>query len=129
MMGTSQTAFIAAFAAGTVSSLSPCLLPLVPGYLSYIASESVTAPEPRQTTLRVQVIALSVLSCKQDDAFACNNRMRGKRHDAKLHQYDACDELDHGRDLAARPAYSRSWRCGTAEISLRLQMTTTIETA
>lgn len=60
MMGTSQTAFIAAFAAGTVSFLSPCVLPLVPGYVSYIAGQSVTAAGLRQIALRVQVIALSV---------------------------------------------------------------------
>ena len=45
-----------AFAAGVVSFLSPCMLPLVPGYLSYItglagssltdATMTVTAPEP-----------------------------------------------------------------------------------
>lgn len=58
MMDTSQIAFIAAFAAGTVSFLSPCVLRLVPGYVSYIAGESVTAAERRQTALRIQVIAL-----------------------------------------------------------------------
>ena len=60
MIGTSQTAFIAAFAAGTVSFLSPCVLPLVPGYISYIAGESVMATGPKSATRRIQVIALSV---------------------------------------------------------------------
>lgn len=32
--------FIAAFAAGIVSFLSPCVLPLVPGYLSYVSGVS-----------------------------------------------------------------------------------------
>lgn len=59
MMGEWQTGFIVAFAAGTVSFLSPCVLPLVPGYVSYIAGESVTAARPRQAAQRVQVIALS----------------------------------------------------------------------
>ncbi|WP_225769700.1 cytochrome c biogenesis CcdA family protein [Inquilinus sp. Marseille-Q2685] len=31
---------VTAFAAGTVSFLSPCVLPLVPGYLSYVAGQS-----------------------------------------------------------------------------------------
>ena len=29
-----------AFAAGVISFLSPCVLPIVPGYVSYIAGES-----------------------------------------------------------------------------------------
>ena len=33
--------FPAAFGAGGVSFLSPCVLPLVPAYVSYIAGESV----------------------------------------------------------------------------------------
>ncbi len=60
MMGGWQTAFIVAFAAGTVSFLSPCVLPLVPGYVSYIAGESVMAVRPREAAQRIQVIALSV---------------------------------------------------------------------
>lgn len=44
---------MAAFLAGTVSFLSPCVLPLVPGYLSYVAGRSVgdlqqTAPLHRR---------------------------------------------------------------------------------
>ena len=31
---------VAAFAAGVVSFLSPCVLPLVPGYVSYVAGRS-----------------------------------------------------------------------------------------
>jgi cytochrome c-type biogenesis protein len=33
----------AAFAAGAVSFLSPCVLPLVPGYVSYVAGQTATA--------------------------------------------------------------------------------------
>jgi cytochrome c-type biogenesis protein len=36
----------AALAAGAVSFLSPCVLPLVPGYVSYIAGGSATAVDP-----------------------------------------------------------------------------------
>ena len=33
---------LTAFLAGAISFLSPCVLPLVPGYVSYIAGRSVT---------------------------------------------------------------------------------------
>ena len=35
-----QVSFLAAFAAGVVSFLSPCVLPLVPGYLSIVSGLS-----------------------------------------------------------------------------------------
>jgi cytochrome c-type biogenesis protein len=41
MADLSTTGMLAAFAAGTISFLSPCVLPLVPGYVSYIAGHSV----------------------------------------------------------------------------------------
>lgn len=34
-------AFLAAFAAGVISFVSPCVLPLVPGYLSFISGVGV----------------------------------------------------------------------------------------
>lgn len=42
MAATSQIGLIAAFAAGMISFLSPCVLPLVPGYVSYISGTVVT---------------------------------------------------------------------------------------
>jgi cytochrome c-type biogenesis protein len=36
----SELAFAGAFGAGVVSFLSPCVLPLVPGYVSYVAGDS-----------------------------------------------------------------------------------------
>ena len=46
----------AALAAGAVSFLSPCVLPLVPGYVSYIAGGAATAggraSSPRLTSCR-----------------------------------------------------------------------------
>ncbi len=39
---------LAVFAAGIVSFLSPCVLPLVPGYLSYITGQSLNAGEARE---------------------------------------------------------------------------------
>jgi cytochrome c-type biogenesis protein len=37
----SSIGFVAAFMAGLISFLSPCVLPLVPGYVSYVAGRSV----------------------------------------------------------------------------------------
>ena len=59
MTGISSTALLAAFAAGTVSFLSPCVLPLVPGYISFVAGQSVlTSPTP--PGLRFRTIGLSL---------------------------------------------------------------------
>lgn len=46
-MGLELTALgmLAAFAGGAISFLSPCVLPLVPGYLSYVAGRSVDGAE------------------------------------------------------------------------------------
>ena len=40
MAGISSLALLTSFVAGIVSFLSPCVLPLMPGYLSYIAGQS-----------------------------------------------------------------------------------------
>lgn len=40
MTGISMLALLTSFAAGTISFLSPCVLPLVPGYLSYVTGHS-----------------------------------------------------------------------------------------
>lgn len=52
-------AIAAAFAAGLVSFLSPCVLPLVPGYVSYIAGQSVSQSKPNSLVARAQAITLS----------------------------------------------------------------------
>lgn len=60
-MEISTSAIIAAFAAGTISFLSPCVLPLVPAYVSYIAGQSIAhVTTPRALIARLQTIALSV---------------------------------------------------------------------
>jgi cytochrome c-type biogenesis protein len=57
----SQAAMAATFGAGIVSFLSPCVLPLVPGYVSYFAGQSVVGlATPRPTLPRLQAIALSL---------------------------------------------------------------------
>jgi cytochrome c-type biogenesis protein len=52
MIDFGPAAFIAAFAAGFVSFLSPCVFPLVPGYLSLVSGVSVgdIAEQPRRVT-------------------------------------------------------------------------------
>ncbi len=47
----------AALLAGAISFVSPCVLPLVPGYISYIAGRSVTTETPPS---RAQVVGLSL---------------------------------------------------------------------
>lgn len=61
MSHVSQTALVATFVAGIVSFLSPCVLPLVPGYVSYFAGQSVTSlAAPKPGLPRLQTIALSL---------------------------------------------------------------------
>lgn len=52
-------AIAAAFAAGLISFLSPCVLPLVPGYLSYIAGQSIADSRSKAWIERLQAIILS----------------------------------------------------------------------
>ncbi|MGF6227514.1 cytochrome c biogenesis protein CcdA [Inquilinus ginsengisoli] len=46
----SGISLLAAFMAGIVSFLSPCVLPLVPGYLSYVAGQSLEDIRDRKVT-------------------------------------------------------------------------------
>src|SRR5260370_3578328 len=48
-----------AFAAGVVSFLSPCVLPLVPGYVSYVSGNALGAPE-RSAGGRLSALFLSI---------------------------------------------------------------------
>ncbi|HEY9548046.1 MAG TPA: cytochrome c biogenesis protein CcdA, partial [Kiloniellaceae bacterium] len=53
---------VAAFVAGAISFLSPCVLPLVPGYLSYIAGRS-ASEEPGGGALALRLPALGLSTC------------------------------------------------------------------
>lgn len=53
----SNVGIATAFGAGAVSFLSPCVLPLVPGYVSYVAGQSVTSPTGGA---RMRILGLSV---------------------------------------------------------------------
>jgi cytochrome c-type biogenesis protein len=60
-MEPSIASMTAVFVAGIVSFLSPCVLPLVPGYVSYIAGHSIPdSSKSRPLIVRVQALALSV---------------------------------------------------------------------
>jgi cytochrome c-type biogenesis protein len=61
-MDTAAIGFAAAFAAGMVSFLSPCVLPLVPAYVSYVAGQSETAlARRRDLEHRLAALGLSAL--------------------------------------------------------------------
>lgn len=52
---------VAAFLAGAISFLSPCVLPLVPGYVSFIAGQTDQTPEQRaEFTARLRAVGLSL---------------------------------------------------------------------
>ena len=52
---------LTAFAAGIVSFLSPCVLPLVPGYVSYVAGESLHHRRHLTVSRRLSALAMSGL--------------------------------------------------------------------
>ncbi|HEX3208969.1 MAG TPA: cytochrome c biogenesis protein CcdA [Geminicoccaceae bacterium] len=54
----SLTFLATAFAAGVISFLSPCVLPLVPGYVSFVAGSSLEELRDREAS-RLQVLALA----------------------------------------------------------------------
>ena len=57
----SNIGVLTAFAAGAISFLSPCVLPLVPGYVSYVAGESAADGEAESGLwLRLKALALSL---------------------------------------------------------------------
>lgn len=62
MSDVSGVGALTAFAAGIVSFLSPCVLPLVPGYLSYVAGHSAdSAAPPATANVRLMELGLSTL--------------------------------------------------------------------
>jgi cytochrome c biogenesis protein CcdA len=67
MIGTLQTRMIAAFTARTISFLSPCVLPLVPVYVSYIAGESIaerSVPIAAMLRLIRDLGAAALMNCR-----------------------------------------------------------------
>ena len=61
MIELSNIGFGAAFAAGAISFLSPCVLPLVPGFVGFIAGRSITTQSGVTiTSMRIQTVGLSL---------------------------------------------------------------------
>jgi cytochrome c-type biogenesis protein len=61
MLEISNIGVLTAFVAGAISFLSPCVLPLVPGYVSYVAGESAADGEADSGFwLRLKALALSL---------------------------------------------------------------------
>lgn len=63
MSGGVDTTVFAAFAAGFVSFISPCVLPLVPGYLSAVSGVSVVDLEEGDRRGRMQVLLPAIVFC------------------------------------------------------------------
>jgi cytochrome c-type biogenesis protein len=62
MFEMSGIGILAAFAAGAISFLSPCVLPLVPGYVSYVTGATLSSHEtPGRAAPRFPALALSML--------------------------------------------------------------------
>ena len=49
-----------AFGAGLISFLSPCVLPLIPGYISYISGESLGGIVKKQKKILLKTILFSL---------------------------------------------------------------------
>ncbi|MBT1160247.1 sulfite exporter TauE/SafE family protein [Aminobacter anthyllidis] len=61
MSGISSIGLLSAFVAGVVSFLSPCVLPLVPGYVSYVAGRTVISEAVGEAvSLRLPAVGLSL---------------------------------------------------------------------
>lgn len=61
MINLLQTGMFAAFMAGIISFLSPCVLPLVPGYVSYMAGQSIgSVLAPKTPVLQLRTLGLSL---------------------------------------------------------------------
>ena len=63
MLEISNIGVLTAFAAGVISFLSPCVLPLVPGYVSYIAGGSCQASPTKMDQRLTRLPALGLSFC------------------------------------------------------------------
>lgn len=59
-MEIANISILAALAAGAVSFLSPCVLPLVPGYVSYIAGDSAATGARSRASSRMNALVMSL---------------------------------------------------------------------
>ena len=63
MFEISNIGVLTAFAAGVISFLSPCVLPLVPGYISYVAGRSVAEGGGNGGALALRIPAVGLSCC------------------------------------------------------------------
>lgn len=61
MLEISGIGVLTAFLAGMISFLSPCVLPLVPAYISYVTGQSIHKAEPVETRSTLPMLSLSLL--------------------------------------------------------------------
>jgi len=61
MLEISGIGVLTAFAAGMISFLSPCVLPLVPAYVSYVTGKTVDESKAAQDRGHLQMLSLSLL--------------------------------------------------------------------
>ena len=66
---------IAAFVAGLISFLSPCVLPLVPGYVSLISGAGVEELKTQESQLLRKVMYTCALADYQDVSFAVRSKV------------------------------------------------------
>ena len=64
MLEISNIGVLTAFAAGIISFLSPCVLPLVPGYISYVAGRSVAGGGGNGSALALRIPAIGLSACE-----------------------------------------------------------------
>ena len=63
MLEISNIGALTAFAAGLISFLSPCVLPLVPGYISYVAGHSAVDRRGMSGVVGLRMPAIGLSSC------------------------------------------------------------------
>lgn len=63
MLEISNIGVLTAFAAGLVSFLSPCVLPLVPGYISYVAGRSVADGSVSGGAIALRIPSIGLSTC------------------------------------------------------------------
>ena len=91
MSGGVDTTVIAAFAVGFVSFISPCVLPLVPGYLSAVSGVSLAEIQQRREALRRDPAAGDRLLP------VVHRRLRRARDDRHRARLDAAGRARHAR--------------------------------
>ena len=71
-----EVSYLVAFAAGIVSFLAPCVLPLVPGFLAYLAGTTVTggAVEAMGYLSSQSLICCRVLPCFCTSSASCSTQ-------------------------------------------------------